>query len=420
MKKQAVWLLIGLVGVGIGWNSARAAETPRWLSIENTLGIGYDDNLSYTGTNKVDRMRLTDRLSLSADRPTENGFVGLRYQLSYTQYDSDDALRDETFWAHQIDADLTHTFSPKLTLGVRETFLFTERPEIENPDGTIRREDSTYYYNTLNLNASSIVTPRWRTEASGRWQTLRYSEVDDLAQREDYDKWTLGLSLLNQIGTDARLGVEGRYSMIDYTDANERALRTITFENAEQAANTVPDRGWDLYSVGLTLNDIVNPSLLASLRAGWEFREYEAAHIDNDDGPYVDASLTYLLSPDTRITASGSYSLYQSGLLTYAGQTRTAGSLSIAHDLTSRLTGTLLTSYILSEYEGDTAVSLIAGEPVSDAEETAISVAAQLAYRIGQRNWLQAGYTWSDFDSDLPRRADYDRNTVDISWRVRL
>ena len=420
MKKMTVWLLAGLVGAGIGWSASRAAETPRWLAVENTLGIGYDDNVSYTGTNKVDRLRITDRLALTADRPTENGFVGLRYQLSYTQYDSDDALRDDTFWAHQVDFDLKHTFNPRLTLGVRETFLYTERPEIENPDGTIRREDSTFYYNTVNLNASSVLTPLLRLEASGRWQVLRYTDVDDLAQREDYDKWTAGVSLLSQLAGDTQLGIEGRYSTIDYSDATDPALRTIAFEDGAQTTDIVPDRSWDLYSVGLTLSDIINPALLGSLRAGWDFREYEAAHIDSDDGPYVDGSLTYLPAPSTRITLAGSYSLYQSGLQMYAGQTRTSGSLSVSRDLTSRMTGTLLASYTLSEYDADAAVDLVTEETVGDAEETAFSLAASLAYRIGQRNWIQLGYTWSDFNTDLPRRTDYERNTVDVSWRIRL
>ncbi len=426
MKKIAVWMLAACAGAGFGWMTSHAEEAGRWLTLENTLGVGYDDNVGYNETNKVDRLRITDRVGLTADRALENGFIGLRYQLSYTQYDSGDSgdgnsqLTDETFWSHQADFDLNKTFSPKLKMGIRETFLYTERPEIENPDGTIRQQDSTYYYNTINLNASSMLTARWGVDADGRWQIMRYSENEDLGQREDYDQYSAGLNAFTQLGQGGRVGLSGRYNTISYLDAENAANETVTYENANQQSDIIPDRGYDLYSIGLMLSDIINPSLIATLNAGWQVQEYAAANIDSNSSPYADATLTYLPNPGTRITASGSYSLYQSGLLTYSGQTRTAGSLSVAQDFTRRLTGTVIGSYIMSEYDGDSSVNLITNEPVTDSKETAFSVSTILAYQIGQRNWVQVSYSWNDFNSDLPSRNDYQRNTFDVSWRIRL
>lgn len=417
MRKTRVGMLVALLGAGFGWMSANA-EGDRWLNVENVMGVGYDDNVSYTSTNKVDRVRFTDRLILTADRPTESGFIGLRYALSYTRYDSSDELRSANDWGHQVDFDFTHSFSRRLTLGLRETFFQTDRPGIENPDGTIRKEDATYYYNTVNLNLSSYLTSRVQLAGSGRWQTLRYTEDDRLAEREDYDLYSAGLTLTSISGKNSSIGADLRYDAIDYVSA-KKAVDEFAIEQGPTTSR-IPDRSWSGYSAGLVLNRIFSPTVMGSIRAGYMMHEYESASISSDDSPYGDLSLTYMPVASTRITAAAGYALYQSGLIAYAGQTRTSASLSLAQDLSARLTATLMGSYILSDYQAKTTVDEFTEEEIGDATEKALSFSANLAYRIGTRNWLQLSYSWTDFDSDIPNRGEYTRNTYDISWRIRL
>jgi hypothetical protein len=417
MRKTRAGMLAVLLCAGFGWMSANA-EGDRWLNVENVMGVGYDDNVSYSSTNKIDRVRFTNRLILSADRPTDTGFIGLRYALSYTQYDSEGELRDREHWGHQVDFDFTHSFSRQLTLGVRDTFFYTERPSIENPDGTLRKPEATYYYNTVNLNLSSYLTSRLQLAGSGRWQTLRYTEDDQLSEREDYDLYSAGLTLTSIAGKNSSIGADFRYDAIDYVSA-KKAVDEFAIEQGPTTSR-IPDRSWSGYSAGLVLNRIFAPTLMGSIRAGYMIRDYESASISSDDSPYGDISLTFMPVQTTRITAAAGYALYQSGLISYAGQTRTSASLSVSQDLTARMTATLLGSYTLSDYQAKTTVDEFTEEEIGDATEKALSFSANLAYRIGTRNWVQLSYSWTDFDSDIPRRGEYTRNTYDISWRIRL
>lgn len=422
MRKNWLGVMVGAaVGVSFSWLTASAIEGgPRGLGVENTLSFGYDDNVSYTSTNKISSTEFRDNLTLSFDRQSEKGFLGLRYALSYQQLESKEELQNNTFWGHQVDLDFLRFVSRQLTLGVRETFYYTQRPEINNPDGTVRKPDSTYYYNTLNLNADIPLTASLLLDGSGRWQFLRYTEDDELAMREDYDIYTLGLGLKTKRLKNTTIGGEFSYETLQYDHAAEALDTPYRPELTTELVNQIPDRGADTFSLGAIVNRVFSPALTGMARAGWTFRSFNAANTSNDNAPYGDVQLTYLPAPATRLTAAMAYSLYQSGVIAYSGQTRTSASLSLAHDFTARITGSLLASYNLSEYEASKSIDLINENTVINGSETAFSMNASVAYRVGTRNWLRLGYTYGDFSSDMLDRRNYSRNRYDIAWTIRL
>ena len=44
----------------------------------------------------------------------------------------------------------------------------------------------------------------------------------------------------------------------------------------------------------------------------------------------------------------------------------------------------------------------------------------RLSYRLNRVNWLEAGYQFVMLDSDLAGRESYERNRVDVGWKIQL
>lgn len=194
MKNTVRWFLCA---AGILWAASfvRAAEGERLFHVENRLHVGYDDNVTQSDTNKIDSVEITEDFTLTADRKLERGFWSLRYRTRYTVYQ--DREDDSNDWDHFLDALVNWDATPRVNLGLVDSFVYRDSAEVFGTDGTLRQGDDTYYYNTVNGTVSTILSPAWRTDVSGRYQFLRYDE-DKLADREDYDVYAAGVTLRNQ------------------------------------------------------------------------------------------------------------------------------------------------------------------------------------------------------------------------------
>jgi hypothetical protein len=126
--------------------------------------------------------------------------------------------------------------------------------------------------------------------------------------------------------------------------------------------------------------------------------------------------VTFLPSPATRITGAASYSIYESDVARYLSQNRTYLSLSLAHDFTAKLSFYLSGAYGLYLYEADYALDAGLG----DGDEESFLVSLRLAYRVNRINWIEAGWQYVKLDSDVMNRVSYDRNRIDIGWKIQL
>ena len=147
-----------------------------------------------------------------------------------------------------------------------------------------------------------------------------------------------------------------------------------------------------------------------------ESRSYDDDTYDDNTQPYGEVSMTFLPSPATRITGAASYSIYEADVSRYMSQNRTYFSLSLAHDFTAKWSFYASSAYSLNQYDADYAMD--AGLP--DADEKTMLVSARLTYRVNRINWLEAGWQYVKLDSDVDGRVSYDRNRVDIGWKIQL
>ena len=184
------------------------------------------------------------------------------------------------------------------------------------------------------------------------------------------------------------------------------------------------DHNRDANSVfaGLGAEQNFNPKLVGSLRAGMENRAYDAENYDDNTQPYGELSMTFLPTPATRITGAASYAIDESDAGSYMSQDRSYLSLSLAHDFTAKLRFYLSSALTHNAYQADYALD--DADPLTpaltDATEDSYLVSMSLAYRINRINWIELGYQFVKLESDLQNRESYDRNRIDIGWKIQL
>jgi len=385
------------------------------LTIDNRLRIEYDDNIRQETTDEDSSMKIVEQLQLIGDINAENTFASLRYQPSFIYWadrpESDDNLD------HALDLLINQRFSPRLSLAISDTLRYSELSELRAEDDSelIIRPDNTYFYNKVDGAITYRLTSNLKLRANGAYDFVDYDE-NDVAQRDDYDKYTAGADLESAISKKTSVGGQLRYSDISYDNDPPPIV-----EDGQTVDRGFGDRGSELVQVGGILQHIFSPNLIANMRAGYSMRDYNAAATDSAEAPYVSASATMLPSPKTRMTLGGTYSLYDADIYPYVGQTRSSVYGSIGHDVTAKVDFFVSATYIQGEYEADEVVDTIVIERTGDnlgGDDDSAQVSSRLRYNFYRNNYLELGYQYTEVSSEV--RRDYDRNRYWIGWQTRL
>ena len=323
-------------------------------------------------------------------------FVSVRYRPNYVWWEKREPDDDDL--NHDVDLVLNQTFSPRVTFSLTDTLRRGQIPESVD-DGRIVRENDDFTYNALNGTLGLLVHPKTKVEAAGRYLLLRYDN-EDIAATEDFDLYVAGLSLRHQMLPETTLIGELRGEEVEYEG---------------------PDRGSQSYYAGGGLEQIFTPNLLGSVRGGYQKKEFNDDVVGSEDSPYADLAVTFLPSPATRLTANVGYSLFETDVYPYASQQRTLFAASLAHDLTARISMYLSGGYTIGDYSADQSI-----EPgaVTDGQEELIQVSARATYKLNRSNYLELGWQYQDFDSDVAYsgggdiRVSYERNRIDAGWKI--
>lgn len=382
-----------------------AASTESPVHLNNRLRLGYDDNIYQEDDNRDPNssFRIIEEIEMLVNLNLERTYMGLRYRPSLIWYE--DRVPDDIDFLNDMDFNLTHNFSPSLALSLNDTLRAGQLPELQDEGFVVRQNDDNIYNSGL-ATLSYSFRPETRLDLSGRFILLEYledtvyanGEVED-HRNDNYYSVVGGLTLRQQLASRTTVMGDLRY-------------QTLTYDEADANNNRDAITGF----AGLGLEQTFSPQLLGTLRAGVEQRQYDDEDYDDNTSPYGELSATFLPTPATRLTASASYSIYESDVAAYLSQDRAYLSLSLAHDFTTKLSFYLSGAYALSSYEADYALD----ETLTDADENSYLVSARLAYRLNRINWIEAGYQFVMLDSDVLNRESYDRNRFDVGWKIQL
>jgi hypothetical protein len=381
--------------------SALAAPASSPVHVNNRLRLGYDDNIyqsdgSEGRPSKKDSFRIIEELEILVNLNLERTYLGLRYRPTLIWYsDRDD---EDTEFLHNLDFNFLHNFSPLVALSISDTLQYNQLPELQDENFVVREDDDNFVNNLVGT-LSYKVRPTTRVDVSGRYILLRYSDDSPAKDGNDYYSVVGGLTIRQQLASLTTVNGDLRYQSVVYDEADADSNRDAT----------------SLFA-GLGLEQTFTPQLIGNLRGGVETRSYDNDAYDDNTKPYGEISLTFLPSPATRITGAASYSIYESDVARYMSQDRTYLSLSVAHDFTAKWSFYASTAYSLNQYAADYALDA----DLPDSEEKSILVSARLAYRVNRINWLEAGWQYVKLDSDVLGRVSYDRNRIDIGWKIQL
>ncbi len=395
MKTKAM-LTAGIMMALVAGASAEDGGRP--IQLFNRLRVGWDDNVYQTAKDETDSVRILEEIEVALKFDLEQTYLGLRYRPTLIWYsDRDD---DDTDFLHDLTATFTQELTPSLQLSVSDTLHSSQLPELQDGDYIVRECDDNLY-NDLRAVLSYTFRPETRLDLAGRYYILKYLDNDALEKTDNYWSAIGGVTLRQILGAQTTAMADFRYQTLQYDKAPDSY-----------------DRDVDTIFGGLGIEQGLGKQLSASIRAGVQHRMYDNDAFDDKTCPYVDGSLT--LAPTesglTRLILSAGWAMAESDVTAYLAQERIRTALTFAHKLTQRLDFSLTGSYTLSRYDADDAMV----EGLGDNDENSYAATARLSYLIGTRNWVELGYQFTKLDSDIKSRTEYDRNRVDLGWRIQL
>lgn len=374
-----------------------SSEGPRNFQVHNRLLLEYDDNVRETTSDTADSFKIINEIEFLVVLNLENTHGGFRYKPQITWWE--DREEDSVDMYHFLDAVVAHRFTPRVRLDLRNNLRYAQLPEAID-DGAVVRQRSAYLFNGFMANMVYSVTALGQLEGSARYNLLRYDD-SDVASREDYDIYRLGLTYRHSLMPETSVSGDFRWETIEYDSEFKRDS--------------------DLLQLGLGVEHIFSPQLQGGARAGYHYRDYDDDALSSDNAPYFDVNAAYLPSPATRLTLGLGYSFVEADVFPYANQERFRALLGVAHDITSRLTVNVSGQYLHANYDAADALPAALDDEdfeLDDGTETVLRLSTRISYQLNRSNWIEAGWTFSDMDSDL--RDDFSRNRFNVGWTTRL
>jgi hypothetical protein len=390
--------------------------TKPW-SVSATLRGFYDDNYS-TSPKDLRRNSFGFEVSPSAsvNMILDQTSFGLSYVYSLRWYENRDHLDlPSTDQSHQVNAKLSHAFTPRFKLDLSDSFAVAQEPELITGGAPITatffRSDGDNIRNFAEGSFSAGLTENLTAVLGYANEYYDYDEEGPNSRSAFLDRVEHRGSInLRQIVLPKTVAVAGyQFEVVDYNAPVSRS--PIVFPaliGGFPAIVGYPADERDSYShyFYLGVDQGITPTLNGSVRVGAQYTKYDDLNVvktlnpNVDEGrwsPYVDANLTWLYMP-------GSYA--QLGVRHQRAQTDVgfvgsspnldAESTSIYGSLNHRFLGSFVAS-VLGQYQHSTYEEG-AGFDTSDDYFLA---GVNLTYEINKFLSAEVGYNYDRLDSEL-------------------
>jgi hypothetical protein len=412
--------------------AAGSQEATKPWSISATLRGFYDDNYA-TAPDWAERDSFGFEVSPSASLNLirDQTAVGLNYVYSMRWYeDREDAGLPSADHSHQVNAKLSHAFTPRFKIDLSDSFVYAQESELVEPasggiPATFLRGDGDVMRNYGNASFSAGITENITAVLGYQNEWFDYDDsglnsrsalLDRMEQRG-----LLNLRFVVLPQTVAVLGYQ--YEVVDYDSNDPIGLPGLTYSPDER--NSTSHYFYGGVDQGIT------PTLNASLRAGAQYTEYDdldrALLInpnleDNSWSPYVDANATWLYMPGSYAQLGVRHQVSQTDVGFIASPTQPftpnldADSTSVYGSVSHRIFGGLIASAIAS-YQHSTY-----DDGSEDSADDYFMAGVNLTYELNRFLALEAGYNFDYLDSELDENAPRDfrsfqRNRVYVGIR---
>jgi hypothetical protein len=414
---------VGLVAVGASSLQAASAaflsDPAKPWSVSATLRGFYDDNI-----NSIDddvplpsgskRQSWGYEISPAFNfnwAPTDQTTLTLGYVFSYKYFENKPAFNsDHDDKSHTFNVGLDHTFNPRLSLNVSDSFVVGQEPDVlraGNSFATFQRVSGDNVRNYGRIGVTAQITPLFGLEAGYSNGYYNYDDTDGTAFAP-----SIG-GLLNRLEHNITLdtrwhilpettGVIGyQFRQFDYTEDEDIGIQG----NGEVIKSD--DRNLRSHAIYAGADHNFRPDLTGSLRAGARFTDYyNDDNIDNDTSPYVQASMRWRYVPDSYFEVGYSYDLTATDVVGAGNNDFVVDAeahvvyATLRHRIMPKLYGTLTGQFQNSSFNGGA---------FDDDSENFFLFGGNLEYQFNRHFSAHAGYNFDRLDSDIPLRS-FSRN----------
>lgn len=412
--------------------AAGSQEATKPWSISATLRGFYDDNYS-TSPDHLERdswgFEVSPSASLNLIR--DQTALGLNYVYSMRWYeDRDDNNMSSADHTHQVNAKLSHAFTPRFKLDLSDSFAYGQEPELELSEGGIRtgflRGEGDFIRNHALGSFSAGLTENL---------TLVFGYANEFYNYDDDDGLNSRSALLDRMEQRGTLNLRAvvlpktvlvggyQYEVVDYRSDDNIGLPGFEYEAEERNSTSH-------YIYG-GVDQQISPTLNASLRAGAQYTEYDDLdrilalnpEVEEDSwSPYVDANATWVYQPGSYAQLGVRHQLAQTdvGFISTPQNPFTpnldAESTSVYGSVSHRF-GQFIASAVAS-YQ-NSSFDVDRGEEFADDYFLA---GINLTYEINRFLAVEAGYNFDYLDSELDQDSaqefrSFKRNRVYVGIR---
>ena len=426
---------VGLVALGAANVQAQtplSGPATKWWNVQATVRGFYDDNINsvrHPGpsdhvwggeiTPKIGIALGNDQTSFTAD-----------YTYAFLYYDKKPAGNTERFdQDHTFNAALSHSFSERYSVHVRDSFVIGQEPDALRRDAAFHTPfrvagDNIVDFGGIAFNAD--LTPVFGLEAGYNFAWFDYKDsfsgsattpgknvepdgtivpsVSGALDRIEHDPY---LSLLWHVRSDTTASLGYTFGEVDYT-ANEPILGN---ENDPTSILKSDKRDNRSHTLHVGLDHVFRPDFYGSAQVGASYYDYYNLNTSRF-GPYARLSLTYVYMPESSVQAGFQEGRAASDFVgggTKADLVRDAETsvvfVNVRHRIVPNLFANVSGSYQYSQFEG--------GSDINDATESFYEFGGNLEYQFNPHFSVHAGYDFDHLDSKLPDRS-YTRNKVYI------
>ena len=398
MSKGRIFLLVAVAGMV---SAPAFAEKERSLRLQNSVRVGYDDNIYQNDTDEgsafvTDIINLTGKLTMSSRTDM------LLYWQPEFRYRFD---ADPNYISYQdLYGRFNHAISQRTFLQVSDRFRYQDKDAQTGPG--LDTSNQNYIENNLMGALDFTVSALSQIKVGGGYE-FRDWDDDDYGKWDrsagpgqkggnNYDQWRVNGSYIRELRPNTTHGLIG----LDYVD-NE-------YDGSRGGYKATTAYG------GIDHN--FTPSVIGTARLGYSFSKVDVPGDTNDKSmPYLQAGLQVNPSARTSFSSTLAYSIANSDNSLYNASGQFNVGVGVRHDLTGKISVSSSLGYTYSDYNGDYSRS---GAP--DLHDEYFTFNIRASYQINRNNFVDCGYQYGNRSSDSDYLNDYDRNIVDIGWRLRL
>lgn len=418
---------VGLVAVGAcGLQSAPipglTEEGGKNWSAALTLRGFYDDNINTvpSGPNKQDVFGFEVSPSLSIGFKWPQTQLAASYIFSFKYYDHTPLGNSEKYdQSHIFNASLNHAFNERYKLGVRESFVIGQEPDIlrtGNAMETFQRISGDNIRNDAGFNFDAQLTRLFGLDLgydNAFWDYAQHGEqFDNLGNPIASSSGVLD-RVENSVNLDSRwlllpetVGVFGyRFRDASYTGNEEIGIRN------DGTSVRSDNRNFREHSLYVGAEHTFRPDLTGAVRVGASYLDFYNDPTDSGNGwtPYAVANLHYTYQPDSFVELGLSQDVNATDLALATGSDRFTQSEEstvvygkVNHAITPQLIGSILGQFQYSTVTQDKSIT-----------EKDYQIGVNLTYRFTPHLSTEVGYNYDRLESDVSGRG-FDRNRVYI------